>query len=269
MPVNEPVRNPGDTFNYTDSADFIRNFETVDFASLPPNVFADSLRQALRYAAEDYCIRDHNFTYFYQWGLPFATRKVARVDAEGVEHGERVIVPVEQRVAKTSWMPWRSGTASYIGLLEWLSAHRMDIDFHRFYRRYRPAIRRIITKEIYDRNYSRIVNKLIAAYEDLEADPERYEKVALAMELHWEYTRDLSNHYDLCELYPFFQKNNVVSPEAWKVMEANSNDNETIYSNIHLVVWAYSFWLRRQNEGKKEEIIQILRSVRADYARMS
>lgn len=238
----------------------------------------DSRRNQFKKALAYFKSMRDDLSSFWFWSTYRLFENVPRYavldETEKIKH----LLPFRMRVIEETpeklAMPNYTDYTRIVGLL---SQHRKSIDFNALYTNFKPIIHSVIDKETYNEKYADFVERLLIAYEDLDSDV-KYEKVDAVMRAHFarnlsrnvedKYTEDLSFYYDY---YDDFES--IMSKEALAKLKAipyplkNGGDNGSYMFN-YATIWTYSFWNRRKMEGKKDEIYQLLKSVRDDYQAM-
>jgi len=244
----------------------VERFSRIDIKSLEEKGLNDSIEAAISYALKSGFIKDNRFYYFFpDTGLPRATQTS---DIEDEEDNERTItiiygeIPLEKRLMETKYFNNGKGKLAYVSIVEAFSRDRKTIEFDKLYERYKPIINKLISKDVYNKNYAHIVNQLLLAYTDLNGDIDKYGKVSEIMESHWDGLIENKNR-DLDDFYSDLKT--IISPDILTKIEANFLSEKTVYSNRAFVVWSYSFWNRRKNEGKVQEIYKALCAIRDNY----
>lgn len=106
-------------------------------------------------------------------------------------------------------------------------------------------------------NVDKILSGLLLSYEDLYEKQENSNKCLKSIyKLMNNDNRDAEYYYDDIEKY--------ISPESLEIYENIRNSNGSQFTNGDLV-WYYSFWARRNNEGNAEQTVAIIRDVIEHY----
>ncbi len=257
------------TSYYTDGDCHLRNFDFVDLFSLPGDVLRDSLGSAVGYLTANNFFDDNGFAYLYiPGGTLTCWRTKMLVDPDGNETEVREIIPVPERQAGAKQGYYHrpgAGMPSYLSLAETLSARRAEIDFCEFYETYGVLFRRLVSRRMYAAKYSRLVDILLIAHEDLDGKEWKYDFVESIIESHWNHCRKVPNYAAYLGSYYEALRDKMGAGVEERLRDRFS-ETETDYSNRQTIVWANSFWYRRRLEGKTDEIRRLLSTVRDDFA---
>lgn len=218
----------------------------------------DSLVAGLDFAITNDEIKWYNGDFFYiDLELP-AFRKVVF----GYEDIDTVMmIPIEERrflndpfisIVRPSF-----GQAMYQRMMEIVSAERLKINFYELYQRNKHILHKALSKKQYDERYLPMINILLRAYADLKQDSTLMPTIECVMKEHEEGMLKGNLDLDLHSAYEKIKKN---LPQ--------STVEEYIDPNPISVVWCYSFWLRRMQENKTEDIYRTLQAIQSDYENM-
>ncbi len=249
--------------NYLAVIEQYKSTGTLDFLwNSTPDQTSDSIVAAINYADENDLVNDFKDFNGYAW--PDFIYHGTFVNEDDAIKSDVQIIPVSIR----EYTPEESAVnaSQYKTLIEFLSKGRQTIDYYALYTMYKPLIRRVITQKQYEERYSYWVKNLIVAYQDFENHEDWYERIESVMNEEW-----LSHVRDVQQLDPgwnsstwhddFFSYFEEILPQS--SMKPFMDKKKKI--NTSALVWTYSFWVRRYNEGNTENIIKTLRSIQQDY----
>lgn len=239
---------------------------TIDFLwHTTPAQTGDSIVAAITYAEENYL--SYSFNMFNGDALPDFVHHGRYVNEDGETKANVWIVPTTIREYSPSESSESgAGAQPYKTLIEFLSKGRQTIDFHKLYTTYKRLVHQVIPKERYDEEYRYLVENLFAAYQDFERNENLYDEVESIMNHEWQThvseIKELDPGYGSStrhgDFFPYFEEIlPEVSVKLFKNKVRNMDESD--------LVWTYSFWLRRHNEGNTDNIIKTLRSIRHDY----
>lgn len=143
-------------------------------------------------------------------------------------------------------------------IIQYASKNRSEIDFITLFITYRDLIVKVIPGSVYKKNgYDIMVRSLCDSYYDLHVyEDERQYKMQAIYDLMENSRGDYVDKFKLIEPYmgEFYKK-------KYDYFASDIIDTH----NYQKLVWAYSFWGRRNHEGKVEETIAVLQDIRSLY----
>lgn len=143
-------------------------------------------------------------------------------------------------------------------IIHYASKNRSDIDFITLFITYRDLIVKIIPQSVYKKHgFDIMVRSLCDSYYDLHIyEDERQYKMQAIYDLMENSDGDYLDKFRLIEPYMGDYYKKRYDYFASDIIETRN------YQNL---VWSYSFWGRRNHEGKVEETIAILQDIRSLY----
>lgn len=106
-------------------------------------------------------------------------------------------------------------------------------------------------------NFNKIVNGLLATYEDVLGDSEKLNAIYQIMDVPLD-----GQELDAYDYYPKIKK--YFSDDTVELLEKYELSNNNHYNKSD-IVWFYSFWARRQHEGNIKEVAIILNEIKDNY----
>ena len=200
---------------------------TLEFLWKRSSMDNDSISAALQYAARTTDMKDFPFL------LDYCTLAYNIADDDNTYCGDG------------------PGSKAYRKIVRHLHQKMHSVRYSAVIKAYGELIASYIPWDTYvDNGYRRMVDLLILSYDDLAAE----NNFAAVFEVMDEpnYTHDYDYYYD--NLLPYITRSNL---------RKFKTDGEV---DKMLVVWAYSFWGRRYNEGKVEDVRATLELFRDLYA---
>lgn len=241
-----------------------------DIFSLPDEDLNVMLENAANYGSKNYFLANYNFILYsiYNKRYLFPMPVEIHYDMSDNEYDISFVgghIPIEDRKIDTASIEKTAEADDFIAVVEQLSAKRELINFDKLYQKFGWIVRKVISKATYDKNYAPTVEILLITYADLEENEDLYYDIAHVMDMHWEESL-INTHVGLPDFYDYLKPK--LSDEALEQLERFFLSSKTDYQNHYMVIWSYSFWLRRRMEGKAEEIYNTLCLINNDYGNM-
>ena len=127
--------------------------------------YKKQVKSALKFALDEGYFSFFFFNSGYEWPLSYYDVIVTNKISENYEWRRQKRNIEDRQVIRTEAELEDKGNYVYSGIVEFLSANRMNCDFEELYTKNANLISQIITKEIYDENYKDQVNLLISGHE--------------------------------------------------------------------------------------------------------
>lgn len=149
--------------------------------------------------------------------------------------------------------------SDYYYLVQYIDNIRENPDaLYLGFENYRSVIYSVISPEIYRKaNFDKIVDGLLLTYDDIGAENEKLKEIYNAM--HQPYGSSIPN---MDKYYSDFEKYFTV--ETIEKLQTYKFSNNADFKDTD-IMWFYSFWARRNNEGNIKEIAIILNEIKEQY----
>lgn len=220
---------------------------------------------AAKFGVKHHFLSDYGFILYDNYGmLPTPVAFETSIEEDGYKR-RRVVGSVAVENRKIGVMHGKEGDEwfpYFTQVVETLSAKRSCVDFEALYRDFGWIVREILSPTDYEERYAPTVKMLLFAYDDLRQNEELYFWIEQTMKEHWQTTL-VYGHVGLPDFYGSFARH--LSPETREAIKAYYEENNTEYENEYRPIWSYSFWLRRRQEGKTEEVYRTLCAIRDDF----
>jgi hypothetical protein len=160
-----------------------------------------------------------------------------------------------------AFVPEGPGLSEYQTLATFVFRRSCSLVLRRLFKRYRTILTTCLSREKYvDNGYQGTIELLIAAYDDLEGDGNKFREI-------YDYMSAQAEHADQFEFLKGYVSDTTLERFGYEFDEAIAAPNEAEYYHALEALWAYSFWGRRHNECRENpaDIYGILTAVRAIY----
>lgn len=145
------------------------------------------------------------------------------------------------------------GSEAYDGLVKLIWKNRKSIALESLFDMYSHLIEKAIPYEVFvDNGYQEVFWQLISVYEDLKGDPEDFRKIYNLMDESIYENNSMYDAYD--RYYDLIEPYITEDTRALFFTDRKEDEEESAYQHRmsearQRVVWVYSFWGRRHNEG--------------------
>lgn len=125
---------------------------------------------------------------------------------------------------------------------------------------YNHMLYALLDKKLYvESDLEKVVNILIQSHEDIE----KFEKSDQGFKNIYQEMKAPKKDFDFIDVhYDFVSK--YMSSEIKDYLDYIKTENE-FEATQNDIVWVYSFWARRDHEGNREEVLNILKEIKANY----